>query len=893
MSWLRGRRMAEAVSEDIREHLEEKISDLMESGMPETEARAIARRELGNPAIVAEASREVWGWAWFEQLLQDLRYGMRRMSRNPGFTAIAVLCLGLGIGATTAIFSVVDAVLFRPLPFAGADRLVRVFTDFPKEITSTSTAGFRHFWLSPAEYLDLKRDTQSWESIEGWVNGAANLAGTDEPVRATISYVTGGTLAMLGVQPALGRLLTADDDRPNVPANAVISYDLWQRAFGGDPGVLLRDIRLNGRACTVVGVMPRGFNFPPGEVDPIELWRPLQIDPTNPGGRGNHFLSVLARLRPGVSLAQAQAEMDRYTIHSSQILAPNQHPFSPDQHPISTVGFQDEIVHTVRPAMLVLLGAVGFVLLIACVNVANLLLARSEARRREIAVRAAIGAGVGQLLRQFVAEGVLLSLAGAGLGLIVAEGGLRLLAASGSGSIPRADEIAIDWRVLVFALALAVGTGIIFGLAPILHIRPTGLHGILKSATGRTTSSAAANRFRAFLVSSELAMALILLIGSGLMVKAFWKLQEVDAGFNPDRLLTMQLTLPSGSYTNEAQAHGFWSALTARVNGLSGVVSASIATGLPPVRPVNANDTPIEGRPLEANGYPPSIDFWSFVDPSYFRTIGARLVDGRFLNSGDGKGAPGVAVINQTMARALWPHESALGHRLRTDFPNGEWHTIVGIVGDIKNIGVDKPTGTELYVPYPQINTIPGVTNNFVRSASLLVRTNGDPMSIANAVRAQIRSIDPTIPIAGLRTMEDVMSRSVSRPRFLTLLMTLFSSLSLILAALGIYGVISFAVAQRTAEIGIRMALGANRGHVLRLVGASGLRIAAAGTAAGALGAFALTRFLSGLLFGVSALDAATFLAMAAVLALVTLLACYLPARRASKTDPTIALRYE
>jgi predicted permease len=824
----------------------------------------------------------------------NFRYGLRMLARNPVFTAAAVLCPGLGTGATTAIFSVVNAVLLRPLPYAHAARLTRVFSEFPKEVSSTSANGFRHFWLSPPEFFEVRRDTQSFEAFEAWVNGPANLAGRDEPVRATTSFVTGGLLGMLGVQPVMGRLINGDDDRPNIPATAVLSYDLWQRVFGGDPNILHRDIRLNGNSCTVIGIMPRGFNFPPGEVNPSELWTPLQLDPAHPGGRGSHYLSVLARLRLGIALVQAQAEMTRYALHTSQTFAQMQHRFDPVQHPIVLAGFQDEIVRSVRPAMLVLLGAVGFVLLIACVNVANLLLARSEGRRREIAVRASIGASATRLLRQFVAEGTILSAAGAALGLLLAEGGLRILAATGAGSIPRSEEIAIDWRVLLFSLAMALATGLIFGLAPILHARPSSLHDTLKSAAARTTSSVTANRFRSVLVSSELALALMLLIGSGLMVKAFWKLQEVNSGLNPSHLLTMQVSLPPATYTTETQADAFWAALLARVNALPGVESASIASGLPPTRRINANTTPIENLDAALGGPAPTVDYWNFVDPFYFRTISARIVEGRLLTSGDGRGAAPVAVINQTMARVFWPRGSAIGHHVKTDFrPGAQWRTIVGVVADVKNGGLDKPTGTELYIPYMQTSTIPTVNNNFVAAASLLIRTKTDPLALAGPARAQVRGLDPTIPIANLSTMEDVISRSVSRPRFLTLVMTLFSSLSLVLAALGIYGVISYAVAQRTAEIGIRIALGARGGHVLRLVGNTGLRIALAGTAAGTLGAIVLTRFLSGLLFGVSSLDPATFLAMAAVLAAVTLLACYVPARRASRINPTIALRYE
>jgi putative ABC transport system permease protein len=879
---------------EMRFHLENQIAEYVRQGMRPTEAELRARRDFGPIELAKDECRDEARFQWLEHLGRDLRLALRGLRKSPGFAAAAILTLALGVGANTAIFSVVNAVLLRPLPYAHTDRLVRVFTEFPKEVSRSSPNGFRHFWLSPPEFFEVKRDAQSWEAFEGWVNGPANLAGRDEPIRATTSYVTGGLLEMLGVRPAMGRLLSADDDRPNIAATAVLSYDLWQRAFGGDPRILHRDIRLNGASCTVVGVMPRGFNFPPGEVDPSELWTPLQLDPARPGNRGSHFLSVLARLRPETSLSQAQSEMQRYTIHGSETLARAQHRFDPELHPIVLAGFQDEVVGTVRPAMLALLGAVVFVLLIACVNVANLLLTRAEARGREIAVRAAVGAGAAQLLRQFVAEGLLLSATSASLGLLLAEGGLRLLATMGAGSIPRAGEIGIDWRVLLFSLALALATGLVFGLTPILHSRPNVLHDVLKSAASRATGSVAANRFRSALVSAELALSLMLLIGSGLMVKAFWKLQAVNSGLNADHLLTMQLSLPPARYTTAVQADNFWSALIARVSALPGVAAASIASGLPPVRSVNANTTPIENLDAALGGPEPTVDYWNYVDSAYFETIGAHLLEGRLLAPGDGQDAPPVAVINQTMARAFWPRESALGHHLKTDFrPEARWRTIVGVVADIKNGGLDKPTGTELYIPYLQTSTVPAVTNNFVPAASLLIRTKVNPRSLADPAREQVRALDPSVPIANLSTMEDVMARSISRSRFVTLLMTLFSSLALVLAAVGIYGVISYTVARRTTEIGIRMALGAQSSQVLRLVGKSGLRIALAGTAAGAMGAFALTRFLASLLFGVSSLDAGIFLSMAGLLTAVTLVACYVPARRASRIDPTVALRYE
>jgi putative ABC transport system permease protein len=813
---------------------------------------------------------------------QDIRYGLRLLAKNPGFTAASVLCLGLGIGATTAIFSVVNAVLLRQLPYHDSARMVRVFTEFP----TLSNGGLRHFWMSPPEYLDLKRDTHSFDAIEGWATQGVNLAGADQPVRATAAYVTGGMLKMLGVAPHRGRILSADDDRPNTALTAVLSYNLWQRAYGGDASILGRDIRFNGNPCTVVGVMPPGFAFPPGELDPPELWVPVQIDPARPGNRGGHFLSILARLAPGTGLPQAAAEMNRYM---NQPAAPNTHAFNPKFHTLVIAGFQEEIVRRVSRSLWVLMSAVGFVLLIACVNVANLLLARAEARRREIAVRTAIGAGAVKMLRQFVTEGVLLSLAGAALGMLVAFGGLRVLAATNAGSIPRAEEIGINWQVLLFTLAVSVATGVGFGLAPMIHTRAGALHDTLKAAAGRTTASAAGGRFRAVLVTSELALALVLLIGSGLMIKAFWKLQDIDAGIDPSHLLTMRVALPNVTYRDAAAVTNFYGALRARLKSLPGVASASIAGGLPPSRPINANDTFIEGLVPVPGGPQNNIDYWNSVTPGYFETVRARLREGRFLNEGDGATAPLVVVVNETMARTYWPNQSALGHRLRTPGPSNStppWRTVVGVLADIKNAALDRPAGTEVFFPFDQG---PGG-----RAQSwVIVRAQGDPMSLAGAVRNEIRNIDRALPVASVGAMEDVMAAARSRPRFLTLLLTMFSSLSLILAALGIYGVISYAVVQRTNEIGIRMALGAQGGDVLRLIGTAGVRLALAGTIVGAVGAVVLTRFMGTLLYEVSSFDPLTFIAMAAALIAVTLVACYIPARRAAKVDPLIALRYE
>jgi predicted permease len=822
--------------------------------------------------------------------VQDVRYAVRMLLRAPGFAAASIICLALGIGATTAIFSIVNAVLLRPLPYAQPDRLVRVYTEFPD-----GTAAFAHkFWFSPPEFFDLRKDSTPFETLDGWVNGGANLTGGVDPVRVTASFVSGGMLPTLGVPPLRGRLLNDQDDLPTAPVTAVMSYGLWQRAFGGDPGVLNRDILFGGRKCTIVGIMPKGFQFPPGETDPPEIWSTLQIDPANPGGRGSHFLYLLARLKPNVSIQRAREAMDQLVNHYGASRAPKQHAFStkrPNPHTISLYPFHDEVVGGVRQALLVLLGAVAFVLLIACVNVANLLLARAEVRQREIAVRKALGASLGRLVRQFVTEGVILSLAGAGIGLLLAVGGVRFIAATSAASVPRSNELGVNTGVLLFTISLSLLTGLAFGLAPLAQIIAKNVHDTLKAAASRTTATIASARFRQALVVSELALALILLICTGLTIRAFWKLQQVETGLNARGVLTMQLALPSAVYTDYHRVDQFWTTIIQRVSTMPGVTATSMMTGLPPIRRVNANTTPIEGFVPRPNFPMPNVDFYNIVAARYFETMGVRLIEGRLLDDRDGENAPLVVVVNQTMARTYWPTESALGHRLATRGPKPDgtpnYATVVGVVGDVKNTGLDKPTGTELYIPLLQ---------NPDRSASLsylVVRGNQDASSLVAPIRNAIHTIDPSLPISNVRTMEEAVLAAQSRPRFLALLLTVFAAVALVLAAVGIYGVISYSVAQRTNEFGIRMAMGASSSSVLGMVLGQGARIAVIGFAGGAVGAFFLTRFMTGMLFEVSAVDPLTFIAMVFVLGAVTLFACFVPARRATKVDPMVALRYE
>jgi putative ABC transport system permease protein len=805
--------------------------------------------------------------------------------RTPGFAAASIVCLALGIGATTAIFSIVNAVLLRPLPYAQPDRLVRIYTEFPNAPASSA----HRFWFSPPEFLDLRKDTTSFATLDGWVNGGANLTGGTEPIRVTASFISGGMLTTLGVSPIRGRLLNDRDDLPTAPTTAVMSYGLWQRAFGGDPGVLNRDLQFNGVKCTIVGIMPKGFQFPPGETDPPEIWANLQIDPANPGNRGGHFLYLLGRLKPGVSIEHARSEMDQLVAHYGATRATMVHAFDPKKptpHTISMYPFHDEVVGSVRPALLVLLGAVVFVLLIACVNVANLLLARAEARQREIAVRKALGAGLGRLVRQFVTEGIILSLAGAGLGLLLAFAGVRFIAATSAASVPRSNELGVNTGVLLFTISLSLVTGLAFGLAPLAQIIAKNVHDTLKAAASRTTATIASNRFRQALVVSELALALILLICTGLMIRAFWKLQQVDTGLNARGVLTMQLALPGAVYTDYHRIDQFWTTLQQRVSTMPGVASASMANGLPPIRRVNANTTPIEGFVPRPGLQFPNIDFYNVVAARYFETMGIRLIEGRLFDDRDGENAPLVVVVNQTLARTYWPTESALGHRIK---PGGskDFATVVGIVGDVKNTGLEKATGTELYIPLLQYPT---------RSASLaylVVRSTSDPSPLVTPIRNAIHTIDPSLPISNVRTMEDAVLAAQSRPRFLALLLTLFATVALVLAAVGIYGVISYSVAQRTNEFGIRIAMGASSSNVLGMVLGQGARIALIGFAIGAGFAFWLTRFMASMLFEVSAFDPLTFIAMVFVLGAVTLFACFVPARRATKVDPMVALRYE
>jgi putative ABC transport system permease protein len=814
-------------------------------------------------------------------LLQDLRFGLRMLWKNPTFTLVAVLTLGLGIGANTVIFSVVNAVVVRPLPYPQPERLVRLYTEFP-------TMKLEKFWISPPEYFDLVRESRSYASIGAWGSGAAALGGGERPERVPAASATHGFLPTVGVAPALGRWFGPDEDLPGDPKVVVLSHGVWQRSFGGDRNIIGRGITVEGMPVKVVGVMPAGFDFPQG----AELWVPSGEDPAN-NRRGNHRLLVVARLRPEVTVEQARAElavlMGRWSKSATG------HRLGPPNHSMLLYPLKGEVVGSVEWMLLLLQGAVVLVLLISCANVSNLLLARAEARSREVAIRNALGARRGRLIRQFMTESLLLGALGGALGLILAFWGVDAAVSLLPEGAPRAQEIRIDGAVLAYGLTCALVTSVLFGLAPVVHARVQNLHGALKEGQ-RTTGAPVRQRFRRALVVGETALAVVLVIGCGLMIRSFVALSRVDLGFRADHLLTFQLRLPPKLYPDDRGAIQFLERSLERLRALPGVSGASLMTGLPPSRPLDANDLFIVGEtPPQPNQGPPwNVDFWQTVGPGYFDTMGIKLLEGRLFDARDTNEAPGVVLVNETMARRFWPGRSAVGRQVRAE-GNREatLQTIVGVVADVKQQGVEAPTGTELYFPMeqtPQLGFAP-------RYPTVVLRTVGEPLALASAVRATMAALDPQLPVARLRTMEQIMYEAVAKPRFLTMLLGVFGGLALLLAAVGIYGVMSYTVARRTHEIGIRMALGAEGSNVRRLVLRQGLLLALAGTGLGLIVALLVNRImgkvLSGLLYDTRAVDPSTFAVVPAVVVLVAALACWIPALRATHIDPMLALRSE
>lgn len=811
-------------------------------------------------------------------LVQDIRYAFRSLRKSSGFTTAAVLCLALGIGASTAIFSIVNAVLLKPLPYRDAKNYARVYTEFP-------SAKLSRFWFSPPEFRNMRRFNRSWDQIEAWATGGASLQGGDRPLRVNICYLSGGMMPMLGVAPQMGRPILPANDDPGAEPTLVLSHALWMSAFGGDPHIVGRQILLDRGKAQVIGVMADSFEFPPGLTEPVDAWSPLQITAQQMEQTGGHYLSLLAHLRPGVTALSATQDLHGIERELGQADSPSYHAISPKNHPLTIYGFQDEVIGKVKPAMLMLLGAVAFFLLIACVNVTNLLLARSDSRRREIGVRKAIGAGGAQLMRQFAVEGLMLSGTGALLGVALAWAGVRFIVATNANIVPRVREAGLDMRVLLFAVAVALVTGLVFCMAPMLQSLKQPANDALKAAGGRFVGSQRSNRFRAALVVSEISLALVLLIGSGLLVRAFWKLQAVDSGLRPDHLLTARLSLTSKAFNDPNHLRQFWIEANEKLRKAPGVVSATLVAGLPPERRENDNTTFIEGYAQDSTGLGQIVAYYQSVGDNFFETVGTRLLEGRFFDQRDGFGAAPVVIVNQAMAKTFWPGQSVIGKHLRYGGIKG-YATVIGVVGDIKNGGMSRAAATELFLPARQ-------ANNATQDGYAIIRTSGNPELAANSIRDAIMEVDPTVPVSHIRTMEDVMASTESQPRFLALMLTIFSSFALVLAGFGIYGVISYSVAQRTSEFGVRMALGAQRGDILGQVLREGGILAVLGAVAGCVGAAGMTRVLEGLLFQVGRFDGVTFITMASVLIAVSLFASWLPARRATSISPVTALRYE
>ncbi len=812
-----------------------------------------------------------------ESLLQDVRFGFRMLFKRPAFTAIVVVVLALGIGASTAIFSVVNAVLLRPLPYKNADRLTWIWETNPQ-------AEIEHEPLSTPNYLDYKTQNQSFEDMGAFAPSSITLTAADgEPERIPCAYVTDGFFSTLGAEAVAGRTFTPEEDKPNNTRFVVLSHGLWQRRFNSDPALISKAITLNGNPFTVVGVMPADFQTPtPGARRPPQMWMPLGADYAKDARRGD-FLGVIARLKPDVSLEQARTDMNVIAARLAE-----QYPQENAGFSIIALSLHERFVGDVRPTLIVLFGAVGFLLLIACVNVANLLLARSASRQKEIAIRTALGAKRWRVAQQLLTESVILSLAGGALGLIVGIWGVELLIALAPTSIPRLAEVTVDGRVLGFALLVSVVTGILFGLAPALQASNPNLNETLKEGGRGGAEGVRGGRLRRVLVAAEVALALVPLIGAGLMVRSFMKLQDVNPGFNPDRMLTVNLLLPGSKYKENAQVNTFYQQLLGEVKAMPGVEATSAIDTIPLSGGGNVLAFQIENRPVESIDKTPDAEV-RVVTHDYFNTMNIPLVRGRLLLDQDNDKAPVAIVINEALARRYFPDEDPVGKRVNFGDPQRTpWVTIVGLVRDTRQSDMSKEPYAQVYRSHTQFPR---------RAMSLLVRTGNDPLNLVPAIRSQITQMDASLPLYNIRTMEQILADSIATPRFNMLLMGVFAVVALLLAAIGIYGVMSYAVTQRTHEIGIRMALGASSGDVLGMIVRQGMVLTLVGVAAGLAMSFGLawwiSTLLSELLYEVGGTDPITFGIIALILSAVALVACFVPARRATRVDPMVALRYE
>jgi putative ABC transport system permease protein len=790
--------------------------------------------------------------------------------KKPGFTFVAVVTLALGIGANTVFFGVVNAVLLRPLPFDEPERLIRVWESNPGR-------GWPQFSASAPNFEDWRKQQEVCEQLAAYEFATFNFTGSGEPTRVASLSVTADLFPALGVLPALGRNFLSEEERAGRNRVAILSDGLWQRRFGSDTTLIGRQIQLSGESYTVVGVMPPGFQLTQG----TELWVPLMLDPAvQPwrADRSNHNLAVIGRLKPGVSVAQAEAALNTIAGQLEQ-----QYPKSNSGWGVRARSFYDWLVpQSIRRSMWVLFAAVGFVLLIACANVANLLLVRASRRQREMAIRAALGAGRARMMRQLLTESFLLASLGGLAGVLLALWGTELIKVSTALNIPRLNETQLDGKVLGFTLIVSLVTGLIFGMAPAWQASRLDLNETLKEG-GRSDSGGTRHRLRSALVVAEVALALVLLLGAGLMMRSFARLQKVSLGFEPDNVLTMQVSLPDSKYSQKGSIVDFFNRLLEQMRTVPGVTDAAAVTQPPLFSGASwAQEITLEGNEAASSDTKPSGATFA-VTPHYFQTMGIPLLEGRDFTEHDRDDGPPTLIVNEAFARRFWPGESPIGKRFRPGTGN-QFGTVVGVVGTVRNVSLDNEGGAAFYYSHGRIG-MPGLV--------VVVRTLVAPESLADELRAQVHALDKDLPVYNVRSLEQLVSQSAGQPRFQTVLFGLFSTVALLLAAVGIYGVMSYSVTQRTHEIGVRMALGARAGDVRALVIMQGMMLSLIGVAIGLGLAFGLTRFLEGLLYQVSATDSLTFVLIPLLLVGVTLLACHIPARRATKVDPMIALRYE
>ena len=813
-----------------------------------------------------------------DALRQDVNGALRGLWKSPGFALAALLTLSLGIGATSAIFSVVNAVLLTPLPYDTPERRVMVWSKW---------VSFDKTWVSSQEVVDYRNMARSLAAVAMWTNSFQNLTDAGDPVRLNVGLVSANTFDVLGTRPLIGRMFTEEEDRPSGPALAVLGYPLWQAQFAGDAGIIGRKVMLNDVPVEVIGVMPQGFRLPTDfnvdAAEPTQLWRPVQVDSSNLN-RGNHGFYAAAVLAAGQTAATATAELQAV----ARRLTEQGHYPEPMQFTAFAVGIEDEIRGELRPAMWLLMGAVAFLLLIACVNVANLLLVRGDARLREMAVRTAIGAAPRRLVRQLFTESVVLAVLGAVLGLALAAGALQLLMNIDPTSLPPLAPVQLNLTVISFTMLLAVVTTLVFGLAPALRTLHVNLVESLREGGQNATIGGRRQRIRGALVATEVALAVVLVIGAALMIRSLAALGDIDLGFNPDRVLTMRVAVPPARYETPASVVNFFRELVTRVEGLPGVEDAGIVRVLPLATTIGDYGLDIDGFE-EGPGRSAKGD-WQIVSDGAFEAMRSRLVRGRWFTEADTSASVPVAVINETMARTYWTDPGmAVGGRIRVGNPKNPWATVVGIVADERHNGVTGIVKEKFFIPHSQWHIVTG--GNVIRSVFVVARTTGDPMALAGAVRNEVERLDPTLPVANVRPMSEVVAAALATPRLTGFLLAAFASIALVLAAVGIYGTLAYLVSERTQEIGVRLALGADRRQVLAMVLRQGMTLSVGGIVIGLAAAFLLTRLMQNLLYQVRPADPLTFVAVPVILLLVSLLASYIPALRATRVSPLLALR--